>query len=394
MSASLSGADRALLPDLLRAFALVGIAVVNVMIFAWPMMQGYHAGAMDQPRDFAAHFLVAGLFMAKAYPLFAMMFGVGLVYQQRAAQRIGKPFAPRYFRRLAGLYILGLLHFAFLFIGDILMMYAITGCLLFLARNMSVKHLVRYGVLLIALNAMLLAMLAGMMWMGEKFAPEQIAMELANDPTIQTERKTFGVDGFWDASVGRLSLMPIMQFNGLLIQGLSTLGFMLLGLAAARSGVIEDHQAPLWKKCRYICLPIGLVGSFFGGWIIASADSSQGSDFLTGTAILFTFSFFSSMGYAGVIAALSGGGSGPVKRFIARAGGTTLSAYLLQSLVMSLIFSAYGLGLYARLGAFEATLIGLAVGVLSIIVVALLRKWLARGPMEHLLRRLTYWGEA
>ncbi len=82
-------AERALMPDLLRAFALFGIAVVNVVGFAQPFTSGFHDGGLNMGLDQAAFAGVAGLFLMKSYPLFSMMFGAGLSYQLSAAARAG-----------------------------------------------------------------------------------------------------------------------------------------------------------------------------------------------------------------------------------------------------------------------------------------------------------------
>ena len=128
-------ADRALMPDLLRAFALFGIAVVNVIGFAQPFTTGFYDGGLDTATDQAAYSLVSLLFLMKSYPLFSMMFGAGLSYQLMAAERAGKDFTPRYFRRMAALIVLGILHFVFFWIGDILLTYGLLGCLLFVLRD-------------------------------------------------------------------------------------------------------------------------------------------------------------------------------------------------------------------------------------------------------------------
>lgn len=51
MDRSLPAPGRALMPDLIRAFALFGIAVVNVTMFSQPMATGFNAGGLDLPLD-------------------------------------------------------------------------------------------------------------------------------------------------------------------------------------------------------------------------------------------------------------------------------------------------------------------------------------------------------
>jgi uncharacterized protein len=66
------------------------------------------------------------------------------------------------------------------------------------------------------------------------------------------------------------------------------------------------------------------------------------------------------------------------------------SNYLAQSLVFGWIFFGYGLGLFGRLGASQAMLLGIAVYIAQVLIS---HWWLKRfrfGPMEWLWRTLMY----
>ncbi len=386
-------ADRALMPDLIRAYALFGIAVVNVIGFAQPFTTGFHNGGLDTLADQFAYGAVGLLFLMKSYPLFSMMFGAGLAYQLMAAERDGKEFAPRYFRRMAALIGLGILHFIFFWFGDILLTYGLLGCLLFVLRNASVKVLVRTGIILIGLNTLLLLAFAGMIWAGETYAPE--AMAEAGYAEMEAQAyEAFAGGNFWQAALYRLNLLPLVLPSVIVQQGISVFGFFSFGLAAVKAGTIDQPMAPIWKRSRRVFLPIGLAGSALGTWILLQAGSSVDSTFIFGSAVIMGFSAFSALGYVGLIAAFSGGAPGPVRRFFARAGSASLTAYLLQSIAFSLIFTAYGLDQFGRMGAAEAIGVAAAVALASLIFTGIWRSFAARGPMEVLLRRITYWGRS
>ncbi|MFN7164876.1 MAG: DUF418 domain-containing protein, partial [Hyphomonas sp.] len=386
-------ADRALMPDLLRAFALFGIAVVNVVGFAHPFTRGFHDGGLTSLVDQAAYGLVGLLFLMKSYPLFSMMFGAGLAFQLMATQRAGKDFAPRYFRRMAALVVLGLLHFVFFWFGDILITYGVLGCLLFVLRGASVKVLVRTGIALIALNTLLLLAFAGMIWAAETYAPEAMA-EAGYEEMDAQARAAFGSGTFWQAAMYRLNLLPLVLPSVIVQQGISVFGFFCFGLAAVKAGVIDQPMAPIWRLSRRVFLPIGLAGSAAGAWILLQSHSSVDSTFILGSAVIMGFSAFAALGYVGLIAAVSGGVAGPVRRFFARAGSASLTAYLLQSVMLSLIFTAYGFGQFGRMGAAEAIAVAAAVAIASLVFTGIWRSFAARGPMEVVLRRVTYWGRS
>ena len=56
------------------------------------------------------------------------------------------------------LLVFGLLHFYLIWFGDILVAYALTGLLLFFFRNLSVRALIIWGVVLIIIQCALMAM--------------------------------------------------------------------------------------------------------------------------------------------------------------------------------------------------------------------------------------------
>jgi len=139
-------AGRHIMPDLVRAFAIIGIAVVNVGLFAYAMDLSYFDGGYQTQSDKGAVFLVYSLFMMKSYTLFSFMFGVGFAYQIQSAKQAEAGFGGRYFRRIIGLLILGVAHIAYGFQGDILLLYGLLGAALFLFRNSSVKKMVVVGI--------------------------------------------------------------------------------------------------------------------------------------------------------------------------------------------------------------------------------------------------------
>lgn len=384
---------RALMPDLIRAFALFGIALVNVMMFSQPMGRGFTEGGLDTGLDQAAFLGMVGLFALKSYPLFSMMFGAGLAYQLYAAERVGADFKARYFRRMTALIIMGIAHFIFFWIGDILLLYGVLGCVLFMLRDTSPKKLVKIGVILIALNAGLMFLMGGLMWLGETYAPEAMAAA-GTEEMIEAALAALGEGSFLQAAAWRLGQLPMVFTTGLMTQGIAAFGFFCFGLAAVRNGVIDNPDAPIWRRARRVFLPIGLVGSFAGAWILLTAPTLAGSQMMLGSGVLMAFSAFSSLGYAGLIAALSTGEPGPIRRFLARAGSASLTAYLLQSVIFSLIFTAYGLGQFGQMTAAGAIGTAALVAIASLVFTGLWRGFAPRGPMEVLLRRATYWGRA
>jgi hypothetical protein len=91
---------------------------------------------------------------------------------------------------------------------------------------------------------------------------------------------------------------------------------------------------------------------------------------------------------------LAAGAVAPARHRRARvlpAGRVSLSAYIGESLLLSLLFSGYGGGLFGTLGAASVALIALQVwALLDLLGHRILARWKA-GPLEWLLRRFVTW---
>jgi uncharacterized protein len=386
---------RELLPDLARAAALCGIALVNVGLFAYPATKGYTAEALATPVDQAAWFLVAALFLYKSYTLFSFMFGVGFAQQMASAERDQAGFAGRYARRIIGLLLLGMANIWLLFYGDILVIYAFFGSLLFLFRNASVTRLIRWGRGLYVLQIVITALFALSIWTWSAFAPDELGAELE---TLAAEAApSFAAFRSADfATVAAFRMDSWLQDIGfvLALQGFGVIAFFLFGLAAVRDGLLRDPSAPFWQRSRRLYLPIGIALNAIGAWLMVSAENMLDPHEFAGLALITLASPLSTAGYLGLLAAWAEQPDSALRRFMARAGSASLTAYLLQGVLLSLVFCGYGLGLYGSVSAATCVLIAALAALASLAFCSLWRTRFARGPVESLLRRWTYLGSA
>lgn len=387
-------AGRHVFPDLARAWALFGIALVNVGIFAWPAMKGGYAnGGLETGIDQAAFFGVNALFLMKSYTLFSFMFGVGFAYQMVSAEKAGVAFAGRYWRRIAGLFFFAAINIALFFQGDILFIYGVLGSLLFLFRKSSAKVLIRWAVALYLVQVVMVFMFAGFIAMGQAFAPEEMAVEAERMAELGAEAYIVYSSGtFAETVVARTTEWATNIFFMILFQGWGAMSFFLFGLAAVRNDTIAEPNAKFWQTSRRLYLPIGLVISIAGAWFTLQATSMMDPQMMFGMALIALGSPFSTAGYLGIIAKWSLAPDGPIKTFFARGGTASLTAYLMQNMLFTLIFYGFALGLYAKLGA--ASVIGIAalVALFSIAFTSLWRTVFKRGPLEYVLRGFTYLG--
>ena len=113
--------DRLTVMDMLRGAALLGVFAMNVEWFSRPMQEmgsGIPATAtgLDHAVAWAVHVLVAGKF----WTMFSLLFGMGFVLMADRIAAAGRSVERVFARRMAALFVFGLLHIALLWPGDIL----------------------------------------------------------------------------------------------------------------------------------------------------------------------------------------------------------------------------------------------------------------------------------
>ncbi|WP_048648042.1 DUF418 domain-containing protein [Nitratireductor soli] len=371
--------------DALRGFALFGILVVNITFFA-----SAHSGvgiadpAFDGTLDRLVRFGIALLFETKFYLLFSFLFGYSFTLQMQSAARAGEAFVPRLLRRQAGLWVIGLMHAVLLFHGDILTTYAVLGVVLLMLRGQGDAAALKLAFWLIAGAALAWGVIGLLAFSGMA----------DGEPTagLKTAEKALAAYRGTPASVviQHLSELRDMWFVVGLIQGPSALAMFLLGFVAGRREVFMhfDAYARLFQRLMKLGLVVGLPGSVIYAcgsvYLIGTPWEIAGLAVGLVTAPLLTGAYV-----AAIMFAFQGRWGQEVARFLAPAGRMALSNYLLQSLVCSLVFYAYGLRLMGEVSPLNAAL--LAVG-LFVCQLALSGWWMERfayGPLEWLLRAVT-----
>lgn len=186
----ISERDRLTAIDAARGLALLGILMVNIQSFAQPF------GRFMLPRPESSDLLTQVLFYVqkvlcegKFFPLFSMLFGMGLVLQMRSVERARaageqRSFIRIYLRRLAVLLAFGAIHALLLWYGDILFMYAIAGVVLMLFSKLSGRAMLTIAIAIISAATLIGGPLGGFMLASEPpaAAPAAAVSESAPAP--------------------------------------------------------------------------------------------------------------------------------------------------------------------------------------------------------------------
>lgn len=158
--------------DAARGVALLGILLVNVQLFFLPFG---HLLEMKPPAttgDAAAWWFVRVFCEGKFFPLFSMLFGMGLVLQLERAREAGRPFTAAYLRRLILLALFGIAHIILLWAGDILLVYSVAGLVLLLCARFTARTLLTISGVLVLVAVLLTTGAAALGFMaGHEDAP-------------------------------------------------------------------------------------------------------------------------------------------------------------------------------------------------------------------------------
>lgn len=372
------GSGRSLAPDIARGLLLLFIALANVSLFdRGPVGAGPDPGLLDEVvADFEAVFVID-----RSRPVFAILFGFGMAMMasRMAARGVDERGIRRVLhRRALWLIVFGMVHAVLLFTGDILALYGVTALIALWLVDCSnrVLHCCFWVTLVYHTAAM-----ATLMPFGDLdavgFAPSQ------SDATTYPQAMLEGLRGTLGGQIMTVTLLDYLPL-------------MIVGFWLFRSQWLtrpQDHVPRLrgvfvvaMTANAVLAVPYLLVEK--GMWSPADAVGRvlQALDGLVaaGTGVGYV------CGFALLAVRWSGRGRRGVPGVLAAAGQRSLTAYLLQSVVFFAVLTGWGLGLAAQLGTAGDAVVAVAVwGLITLAMAGLARRGIA-GPLDALIRRLTY----
>jgi uncharacterized protein len=378
--------------DALRGAALFGIIAANMRGFSGPLGAYFdHRLMWTDATSRVAQGFVDLFIQGKFITLFAFMFGIGFAIQMERADRSGIASRIFYVRRLSILLLFGVLHFVFIWWGDILAPYALLGFVLMLFRKRSQKALLRWSAVLYAWPLLLFTLM---------FAAHSAGAPIPMPPPTTPEelQRIIGVyaAGSYSAIVGQnIKELPFMAF-GLIFFYPRVLGVFLFGLWVWREGIIRElpSKTALLRRCQTHGLWIGLL---FNALALALKEIFHPSP-LAPSAVGLIIGLSLTIGvpagslfYASTVALLweKMRWRARLRPFVA-VGRMALSNYLLQSLVCTTLFYSWGFGLYGRVNPLLGFVPTIAIYAAQVALSVWWLRHFTSGPMEWLWRRLTY----
>lgn len=378
--------------DIVRGFALFGILVENMVIFKYPILFERYPSSIPSGIDNTAAWFIQLFFAGKFYMIFAFIFGLGFYFFMERILAQGGDFLSLYRRRLLTLLLIGLMHMILLWIGDILVSYALVGFLLIAFRHSSLEAIKKWIVSL----ALLSSLLYGLLGLYNGFAQIRVGdmFDLYMTANINRVLAYYANSSYVELLLYRVGSELPNALISLVISVPSILALFLCGFYIGKKKIfsnLSENRVLLRKALLW-----GLIlGAFFMSLFVAVEAGYWQTGIPARSALLLVSnhaaSFFLFPAYIALILLLLQGNlfNLLLKPFSA-AGRMSLTNYLSQTIICIIIFNGFGFGLVNRLSVTEGLSLALAIFVLQVIWSNIWLRKFRYGPMEWLWRVLTY----
>ena len=390
--------------DLMRGIAVLGILAANIVAFGQPFSAYMFpetflvpAGDNDGWMWIAQFVLIDG----KMRGIFTVLFGVGLyLFMERAWARGQTRWLQA--RRLFFLMLFGMVHFFFIWRGDILFYYAVIGFIALLCLDWSPKDQLKVGLLGYFAGAIFYAlMMLPLHFIADASFGQNVAMaetrvgleegkqEALADDVIESGLKQSGdYIGFVEHRFSEHWFEPL---TNVLFLGLESLPLMLIGMGLYRlgffNGGIDPGRMRFWGWIGF--LGGSLLHLLIGLWVQSIGFTYYGTlAAFVGVSPLPRLMMV--LGIMALLAVYGPGWKGWLAQRFAAAGRAAFTNYLGTSILMLLVFHGWALGLFGELNRPQLYLVVLSAWI---VMLAWSKPWLERyryGPLEWLWRCLTY----
>ncbi len=386
--------ERVEIIDIVRGLALFGILAANIRGFAGPPAiyfdpSRFWPGLADRVAQAFVDTFIQGKFVT----IFACLFGVGFTVQHERAAARGVRLGRTWVRRLGILVVFGLVHGLLIWFGDILLPYALIGLMLFLLRRKSDTTLATWLVVgqfvpTVVMSLMLLHQ--GMSGRPLAGSPVPGSAELASIA------HTFATGSWSEIQTARAHDVFSQNWSFFPFFFMPLLGLFCAGMLAWRHRLFQPpaERLPAYRRVMWWGFGIGIGGNATSTALRWALDiPSFPPNGWSVVVSLIQYVSVPSLSAAYVSAVILACQNPVWHRRLAPFGAVgrmALTNYLMQSVICTLIFYSYGLGLFGRVG--PALLM-----ILTFLIYATQPMvslwWLARfrfGPAEWLWRSMTY----
>ena len=375
--------------DVVRGLAVLGILGTNIQHFAMfagtvrnPTLYGNLDGA-----NFWAYALTYTFVYQKFLPIFAMLFGAGILLAADRREVDGTDPAPLHYRRMTVLLLIGMVHAYLIWYGDILVAYALCGMVVFQFRRLPARVLIVLGAALLAVSPVirvLFFVIPGILGGGGGNAGiEQVVaddLEAFRGPWLEQlrTRAAYVLEG----QTTGFAVVLLWRASGL----------MAIGMGLYRLGVLTGQRSPrFYATLAGVSLGIAVPVTALGLTACALTDWDHFGFWFLADQIIYWFGIVMSLAWISfVMLACRGGCRSWFGRSLAAVGRLALTNYLAQSLICTFLFYGHGLGLYGSVERAGQLAIVAGIWTVQLVVSPIWLRYFSYGPAEWLWRTLTY----
>ncbi len=403
--APVAAGDRIDTLDFIRGIAVMGILAANIVAFGQPFeAYMYPAAFLTDPGDPGGWMWIAQFVAVdgKMRGLFTLLFGAGMVLFMEKAWARG---ATRWLQawRLVILMVFGMIHFFFIWPGDILFYYALFGLMALACIKWSARTQLGVGLAGYMLGMLFYAATMSFPWavVDTPFGESSPGMLEARAEMVAgiTEAVEHGAvpnaaiaAGDYGTLVAhRLGEQWLEPLSNALFFAFETIPLMLIGMALYRMGFFSGGFA------RGKMIGWGWAGLIAGGLLhlaIGLVVQAGGFSFYGTLAAFMGWSplprLWMVLGLAALLVVYSPSATGWLGERVRAAGRAAFTNYLGTSVLMMFVFHGWALGLFGQLNRPQLYIVVVAAWV---VMLAWSKPWLDRyryGPLEWLWRCLTY----
>jgi uncharacterized protein len=281
----------------------------------------------------------------------------------------------------------GALHFTFLWHGDIIFVYGLFGLLLTFFFFRADRTLKIWSRIVFFLSTFFIVLIGALALMAEYLLDEDLG-----SITVSSLDEILRSGSFLESIPARLEVWVLGIATGIFLQGGLAFAAFLLGVRLARANFLSspmDKAANerLIKKGLILGLPIQIIAAAILLQNEQSAEPSE-SVYLISLFVSFVTAPLLSMFYVGLIRKLVEERPNLVL-WMKPAGKMSLTIYISQSVITSLIFSPWGFGLFQDLQTWQVFVLAFAIWLLLSYLAAQWLKKFNQGPLESLMSSMT-----
>lgn len=379
--------ERVNVADVLRGLSVMGIIMLHSIehfnFYSFPSTDGQSVwmNFFDKSIWDGLFFLLGG----KAYAIFALLFGFSFFIQNDNQRLKGNDFRRRFCWRLFLLFIIGNIN-AMFFTAEILVLYSLVGFVLVLTCRMSTKSLLWLAGILM-LQPVAIYNIVRAVIDPAYITPSIPSSHLWGAAFEMQSGGTFAgttVVNLWE---GQLASLAWAWDHGRVFQ---TASLFILGMLIGREGWLLENKLNNWIRVLLIALvaffPLHGLSAMIPDYV---TNRNISVPLLLIVNSLANFSFMLIL-VSSILYLYYRTSSKDLLEKIIPYGRMSMTCYVTQSIIGSMLFYNWGFGLHAYLGITASFLVGVG---LFFIQYGFCRWWIGRhshGPLEYAWKRATW----